>query len=128
MERAAKDYLSVGDQRPKTSRRVEDRKFRLRFVDAIREQFPGCSADRADAIALHEAVRTSGELGQRYTQRSSDPEAVRLAVAASVRHLNTEYDALLAAGADRESAHARVRDRIEDIMNAWRDGVALLDD
>lgn len=129
IERAAMDYLSAGDQPRKTSWRVaEDQKFRLEFAAAIREQFPGCPDDRAEAIALHAAMRTSGWRGQPYTDRSSDPEAVRLAVAASVRHLNTEYDALLAAGADRESAHAKVRDRVEDIMNAWRDGVALLDD
>jgi hypothetical protein len=31
-------------------------------------------------------------------------------------------------GVDRESARAQVRKRVDDIVNAWRDGVAMLDD
>jgi hypothetical protein len=51
----------------------------------------------------------------------------RLAVVASVRHVDTEYDALLMSGADRESARARVDQRVEEVVNAWRDGVTMLD-
>jgi len=42
---------------------------------------------------------------------------------ASVRHVDT----VLMSGADRESARAQVPERVEDIVNAWRDGVATLD-
>ena len=54
-------------------------------------------------------------------------EPVRLAVVASVRHVDTDYDALLMSGIDRESARAQVDNRVDDIVNAWRDGVAMLD-
>ncbi len=57
-----------------------------------------------------------------------DPDAVRLAVVASVRHVDTDYDALLMSGVDRESARAQVHQRVEDVVNAWRDGVAMLDE
>jgi len=30
-------------------------------------------------------------------------------------------------GIDRESARAQVDQRLEDVVNAWRDGVAMLD-
>jgi hypothetical protein len=30
-------------------------------------------------------------------------------------------------GIDRESARAQVHQRVEDVVNAWRDGVAMLD-
>jgi hypothetical protein len=30
-------------------------------------------------------------------------------------------------GIDRESARAQVDNRVDDIVNAWRDGVAMLD-
>jgi len=30
-------------------------------------------------------------------------------------------------GVDRESARAQVNQRVEDVINAWRDGVAMLD-
>jgi len=46
---------------------------------------------------------------------------------ASVRHIDTDYNALLMSGVDRESARAQVRQRVEDVVNAWRDGVAMLD-
>ena len=82
---------------------------------------------RADAIALHAAARGSGRVGRSAAGRALEPEAVRLAVVASVRHVDTDYDDLLMAGAERESARAHVRSRVEDILNAWRDGVAMLD-
>jgi hypothetical protein len=59
--------------------------------------------------------------------RALDRDAVRLAVVASVRHIDTDYDALLMSGVDRESARAQVHQRVEDVVNAWRDGVAMLD-
>ena len=59
--------------------------------------------------------------------RALDADAVRLAVVASVRHVDTDYDELLVAGVDRESARAQVQKRVEDVLNAWRDGVAMLD-
>ena len=102
-------------------------RFRSEFAVAIREQFPGCPADRAEAIALHTAARGSGRVGRRVAERTSDPNAVRLAVIASVRHVDTEYDTLLMSGVDRESARTQVEARVEDIVNAWRDGVAMLD-
>jgi hypothetical protein len=57
----------------------------------------------------------------------ADADAVRRAVTASVLHLDTEYDELVEAGVDRESAGARVDERVQSILAAWRDGVAMLD-
>jgi hypothetical protein len=31
-------------------------------------------------------------------------------------------------GVDRESARAQVHQRVEDVVNAWREGVAMLDE
>jgi hypothetical protein len=59
--------------------------------------------------------------------RALDRDAVCLAVVASVRHVDTDYDVLLMSGVDRESARAQVHQRVEDVVNAWRDGVAMLD-
>ncbi|GFG84763.1 hypothetical protein BST10_12775 [Mycolicibacter algericus DSM 45454] len=49
-----------------------------------------------------------------------DPQAVRLAVAASVRHTDTDYDVLLMAGVGREAARLRVHDHVEDVLANWR--------
>jgi hypothetical protein len=45
---------------------------------------------------------------------------VYLAVVASVRHVDTDYDELLMLGVDRETARSRVWDRVDDVVNGWR--------
>jgi hypothetical protein len=133
IEQAAQECLSDADVRARRreheqSRRADqDVNFQVDFAAAIREQFPGCPVDRAEAIALHAAVRGSGRVGRSAAGRALDRDAVRLAVVASVRHVDTDYDALLMSGVDRESARAQVHKRVEDVVNAWRDGVAMLD-
>ena len=133
IEQAAQECLSDADLRARRrtreqSRRADqDMRFGGEFAAAIREQFPGCPVDRAEAIALHAAARGSGRVGRSAAGRALDRDAVRLAVVASVRHVDTDYDALLMSGIDRESARAQVDNRVDDIVNAWRDGVAMLD-
>jgi hypothetical protein len=48
-----------------------------------------------------------------------DPGALRLAVAASVRHRDTGYDELLMSGVDRAEARLLVRDEVERILEEW---------
>jgi hypothetical protein len=133
IEQAAQECLSDADVRARRREREQSRRadqdvhFRGEFAAAIREQFPGCPVDRAEAIALHAAARGSGRVGRSAAGRALDRDAVRLAVVASVRHVDTEYDALLMSGVDRESARAQVHQRVEDVVKAWRDGVAMLD-
>lgn len=110
----------------RSRRAAMDEEFRDRFADAIREQFPGCPPARAAAIASHAALRGSGRVGRSAAGRDLTPDAIRLAVTASVRHVDTEYDDLLMVGLERDEARERVRDRVDDIMAAWRDGVTLL--
>ena len=40
---------------------------------------------------------------------------------------NTDYDELLMSGVDRDDARHRVRDHVDDLLDAWRSGVTLLD-
>jgi hypothetical protein len=133
IEQAAQECLSDTDLRSRRRTREQSRRadqdvrFRGEFAAAIREQFPGCPVDRAEAIALHAAARGSGRVGRSAAGRALDRDAVRLAVVASVRHVDTDYDALLMSGVDRESARAQVHQRVEDVVNAWRDGAAMLD-
>ncbi len=134
IEQAAQECLSDADVRARRRTREQSRRadqdvaFRGEFGAAIREQFPGCPVDRAEAIALHAAARGSGRVGRTAAGRALDADAVRLAVVASVRHVDTDYDALLMSGVDRESARAQVHQRVEDVVSAWCDGVAMLDE
>ena len=133
IEQAAQQCLEDADARAlrrqydQTRRAAVDEKFRDEFAAAIREQFPGCPPARADAIAYHAAQRGSGRVGRSAAGRALDHDAIRLAVAASVRHIDTDYDDLLMAGVDRDDARHRVRDRVDEVLGIWRDGAINLD-
>jgi hypothetical protein len=90
-------------------RETTDAAFVDRLAAAIGRRYPGCPPDRARAIAEHTAVRGSGRVGQSAAARDLDPAAIDVAAAASVRHRETRYDALLMAGTDRQDARAAVR-------------------
>ncbi|WP_286132049.1 DUF2293 domain-containing protein [Mycobacterium sp. IS-1556] len=79
-------------------------------------------------MALHTAVRFRDRVKRCIGAGEVDADAVGRAVEASVLHVDTEYDNLIESGVDRESARAQMDDHVEAILNAWRDGVALLDE
>jgi hypothetical protein len=47
------------------------------------------------------------------------PEAVRLAVVASVRHEDTAYEDLLMSGVPRMKARDLVREDVDKVLRAW---------
>jgi hypothetical protein len=126
VERAEQECLSDAEARARRREREaarradQDVRFGAELTAAIREQFPGCPAGRAGAIARHAATRRSGRIGRSAAGRALDPDAVRLAVAASVRHADTDYDELLMSGVGRESARDRVRERVDEVLTGWR--------
>jgi hypothetical protein len=109
IERAEQECLSDAEaralrrERDETRRADEDVRFQAEFAAAIRTLFPGCPSSRAEAIARHAATRGSGRIGRSAAGRALDPDGVRLAVAASVRHVDTDYDELLMSGVGREN-------------------------
>jgi hypothetical protein len=66
IEQAAQECLSDADLRARRRTREQNRRadqdthFRDDFAAAIGEQFPGCPADRAEAIALHARHAAAG--------------------------------------------------------------------
>ena len=90
------------------------------MADQIARQFPRCPAERAQAIARHAAARGSGRVGRSAAGRALEPEAVELAVIASVRHEDTRYDEMLMSGVDRELARAQVRAQVARKLEEWR--------
>jgi hypothetical protein len=133
VESAARQCLEDADaraqrrQRDQVRRTAIDETFRGEFAEAIRAQFPGCPPTRAEAIAYHAALRGSGRVGRSAAGRTLNPDAIRLAVAASVRHVDTDYDDLLMSGVDRDEARHRVGAAVDSILDAWRDGVTMLE-
>jgi hypothetical protein len=100
-------------------RELLDEKFMGRFTIEIRLLFPKIPAERAEAIARHAALRGSGRVGRSAAGRALDERAVRHAVVASVRHLDTDYDALLMKGVPRQEARDRIWQRIDEVLTGW---------
>ena len=125
---AAAEQQCLADEEARARRRDRDAACRAgadaelerRFAAEIARLFPGCPADRADAIARHAVVRGSGRVGRSAAGRAVDPSAVELAVVASIRHRDTDYDDLLMSGVDRADSRDRVRDQVDDVLERWR--------
>jgi hypothetical protein len=107
-------------ERDKVRRASVDAAFQARLAKEIRRLFPRCPDGRAVAIAEHAGERGSGRVGRSAAGRALDENAIALAVVASVRHQDTEYDSLLMAGVPREVARDRVRPAVDRVLAAWR--------
>lgn len=125
IEQAEADCLADQEVRERRRAREADRRrdvderFVAELAAAVRVLFPGCPADRADRIARHAGARSSGRIGRTRAGREFDPDAVRLAVVASVRHEDTAYEDLLAAAVPRSDARDRVRGDVDRVLAGW---------
>jgi hypothetical protein len=128
LERAEESCLADEDSRARRRERdrgrraAQDAEFAGRMAAEIVRLFPGCPPDRAGEIAAHAGMRGSGRVGRTAAGRDLDEDAVTLAVVASVRHLDTGYDAMLMSGVPRREARDRIRPEVEAVLTAWRDG------
>ncbi|MEV0145561.1 MULTISPECIES: DUF2293 domain-containing protein [unclassified Nonomuraea] len=107
-------------ERDRERRAEQDDDFRARMAAEIRTLFPGCPAERAEEIAGHAALRGSGRVGRTAAARALDANAITLAVVASIRHLDTDYDTLLMTGVPRAEARDRIRDAIDAKLADFR--------
>jgi hypothetical protein len=125
LEEAERQCLADSDARLRRRerdaiRRVdEDVEFQRRFAAQIERLYLGCPAPRAEAIARHASMRGSGRVGRSAAGRALDEQAITLAVLASVRHEDTDYDDLLMSGIAREEARSRVRPAIDGVLATW---------
>jgi hypothetical protein len=127
---AAAERQCLADEEARARRRArdaerragEDIQLQAALAAEIARMFPGCPAERAEAIARHAALRGSGRVGRSAAGRAAEPHAVELAVIASVRHRETEYDALLMSGVDRAEARDRVSGELDVVLERWRRG------
>jgi hypothetical protein len=130
LQEAERQCLADSDARLRrrerdAARRVdEDVEFQRRFAAQVVLLYPGCPAQRAQAIARHAGLRGSGRVGRSAAGRALDEQAITLAVVASIRHEDTDYDDLLMSGVAREEARDRIRHAIAQILAAWSKGAA----
>lgn len=125
LERAEQQCLADEDarmrrrERDRVRRADSDVELRARMAEEIVRLFPGCPARRAEAIAGHTSLRGSGRVGRSAAGRSLDEKAITLAVVASVRHEDTDYDSLLMSGVPRDVAREQIKTDIERVLEAW---------
>jgi hypothetical protein len=100
-------------------RAEQDRDFVARFAARVRELYPQCPLGRENVIAEHACRKYSGRVGRTAAAKDLEVEAVRLAVIAHVRHAETRYDELLAAGYDRRDARAEVEGQVFRVLARW---------
>ncbi len=106
-------------------RRAElDDEYIRQFAAQVRGLFPNCPPGRETLIAEHACRKYSGRVGRSDAAKNFDAKAVRLAVAAHVRHQETNYDELLSSMIERSAARSKVRDTVTEVLKLWEQGTS----
>ena len=95
------------------------------FVERISHLYPKCPLKTAQSIAEHACVKYSGRVGRSAAAKAFDEHAVRLAVVAHVRHVETSYDKLLMNGWDRIAARFNVEDAVRSVLVKWQENARI---
>ena len=96
-----------------------DTAFVAQFAERVREMFLGCPPGRDRVIAEYACRKHSGRVGRSAAAKQFDSAAVRLAVIAHVRHVETDYDTRLAGGIDRHDARTQVQRQVDRLLETW---------
>jgi hypothetical protein len=107
-------------QREALRRTDLDREYVERFAHRVSELFPSCPSDARHVIAEHACLKYSGRVGRSAAAKDLDEAAVRSAVVAHVRHVETPHDRLLAAGNDRHEARRQVESQVDAALSRWQ--------
>jgi hypothetical protein len=125
LEKAEEECLADSElrerrrEREAVRREEVDRQYMERFAQRVRELFPACPKGRETKIAEHACRKFSGRVGRSASAKSLDEEAVRLAVIAHIRHLETDYDRLLARGYGRRESRLEVEGAVGKVLRRW---------
>lgn len=125
LEQAEQQCLADSDarmrrrERDRERRTAADAELQAAMIMEIKRLFPRCPVSRAKAIARHTSLRGSGRVGRSAAGRSLDEEALTLAVVASVRHEDTDYDSLLMSGVSRAEARDLIRPAVDRRLASW---------
>jgi len=126
VRRAEVECLADAEQRARqreraaVKREAQEPAYIAMVTEAIRASYPGCPPTEATRIAEWTCVKHSGRVGRSAAAKELDPEALRLAVVAHIRHEHTNYDELLMRHDDRPLARQMIRPEIERILDEWR--------
>jgi len=125
LEKAEAECLADAEARARrrereAERRSEiDRQYVEQFAQRVRQLFPSCPAGTEFAVAEHACLKYSGRVGRSAAAKALDEKAVQLAVTAHIRHVNTNYDKLLAKGWEQHEARRQVEHQVRSILADW---------
>jgi hypothetical protein len=126
LNQAETECLADAEARARRAERQREREAELdrsyveQFAKRIRELFSDCPPGREVQIAEHACRKHSGRVGRSAAAKSLSEAAVLLAVAAHIRHRETDYDTLLAADWDRIDARAEVKYKVDELLRRWQ--------
>ena len=106
-------------ERAAVRRKSEDREYESAVAEKLTALFPSCPVESAKRIAAWTCRKHSGRVGRSAAAKEFDPQALRLAVIAHIRHEHTRYDELLMQGGARQLARAEVRSEIDRVLARW---------
>jgi len=125
LELAENECLNDLDVRKRRNERAAirqteiDKEYVKSFAEKIHELYPGCPKSRANEIAQHACLKYSGRVGRSSSAKEFSKHAIKLAVAAHIRHTKTDYDLLLSKGSDRLGARHQINDKVLEVLSAW---------
>lgn len=125
IDRAEAECVADEEQRARQRERAairraaEDSEYESAIAEKLKAMFPGCPPEAAARIAKWTCRKHSGRVGRSAAAKEFDPQALRLAVIAHIRHEHTRYDELLMKHGDRAYARELVRDEIEKVLASW---------
>jgi len=118
----------LADEEARAQRRIREARRRAemdtayvkRFAQTVRQLYPKCPPKTAKSIAEHACAKYSGRVGRSAAAKALDENAIRPAVIAHIRHVETQYDELLMSGVDRFEARFCVEDAVRSVLAIWR--------
>jgi hypothetical protein len=125
LRRAEEECLADEDRRTRQRERaaerreVEDQEYLSAITAKLQELFPGCPPAEVAQIAAWTCRKHSGRVGRSAAAKELQPEALRLAVIAHIRHQHTRYDELLMEYGDRQQAREMVHGEIAKVLGRW---------
>jgi len=126
LQQAEIDCLVDQDARAQRRVREAERRAELdlayvkQFAERVLQLYPKCPATTATSIAEHACAKYSGRVGRSAAAKALDGQAVRLAVVAHIRHVETPYDKLLMNGWGRTEARHEVEDAVQAVLEEWQ--------
>lgn len=107
-------------------REVEDVAYRAAFLAELMRLFPGCPQAEASELAAHACEKHSGRVGRSAAARELlDPDKIRLAVIAHIRHVHTGYDQFFDINVAKRDARRMVQAKIQRVLASWESPAAV---